>query len=772
MLAITPAAEAAPLPDVDFTSVPMITGLTQPVAVRFARDGTVFVAEAAGVVKVFDSLADRTATVLVDLRTQVHRQQDRGLMGLAVHPDYPNPPWIWVYFQKDAVPGGQAPRYGPAGQQGYGQDGCPSRDGCPATAELRRLVVGPDRRTIVDQVTLISDQICHQFPVHGSNGLVYGPDGALYATAGDGAWYQGVDYGQLGGSDPASGVPQNACGDPPVPPGGTMEQSTAEGGAFRALDWLTPNDPLQQSGAAIRINPETGAPLASNPMFGGATADDRHIAIGLRNAFRFTFDPAGNIWYGDVGHEAWEEFNAQAPTTFRNFGWPCYEGAAENPDYKALNNDLCNGLYAKPSQVSGPAYAYAHNQTLGNDPDVPPEQDCVAGQVISGMAFYDGVRYPKAYQGALFFADAWAGCVYAIKPDVQGHLDPSTLTVVVHTPNVVDIQAGPNDLLYLVDFNGGRVLALTTAVTDRCTGEDSFEPNETFQQAARVDEGIYDGAICLGGDHDWFAIFARAGDRVRMSVESDSSTSWTAYGPSPLIYEAGLAIGQGSGNGSTWFRATSTGWHSIDIRASLPANTLSVPYRLDIQTCAEDALGNSRVPGPTGQGDAIPYQLRNDRPVSGVRCAGMEDVFTFEANAGDRVTLALSRPANDGTTLGQGGVITTTPPWISQGGTFVAPAEAQSDETSVRTTYNIQQTSRYYFVVAGPASSVADGPYTVTMQGSSAGSAFDLSQLYLTVRLCRLIPPYYHTVKAPPRSEKLLLEAADLDISRISLRLC
>src|SRR5436305_14689245 len=67
-----------------FTDSVVIGGLTDPTAVRFARDGRVFVAEKSGLIKVYDGVSDRTPTVFADLRTNVHNFWDRGLLGLAL----------------------------------------------------------------------------------------------------------------------------------------------------------------------------------------------------------------------------------------------------------------------------------------------------------------------------------------------------------------------------------------------------------------------------------------------------------------------------------------------------------------------------------------------------------------------------------------------------------------------------------------------------------------------------------------------------------------
>ena len=79
--------EAAAVPP-GFTESVAFSGLTAPTAVRFAPDGRVVVAEKSGLVKVFDSLTDSTPTVLADLRTNVHDFWDRGLLGLALDPNF------------------------------------------------------------------------------------------------------------------------------------------------------------------------------------------------------------------------------------------------------------------------------------------------------------------------------------------------------------------------------------------------------------------------------------------------------------------------------------------------------------------------------------------------------------------------------------------------------------------------------------------------------------------------------------------------------------
>ena len=94
------------------------SGLVNPTVVRFLPDGRVLVAEKSGLIKMFDSLSDPTATTVADLRTRTHNFWDRGLLGLAVPPGYdPASPdeWrrsIYVLYARDQLPGGDPPRSG------------------------------------------------------------------------------------------------------------------------------------------------------------------------------------------------------------------------------------------------------------------------------------------------------------------------------------------------------------------------------------------------------------------------------------------------------------------------------------------------------------------------------------------------------------------------------------------------------------------------------------------------------------------------------------
>ena len=433
-------AFAATLPP-DFQEQVVFGGLVQPTNIEFAPDGRIFVAEKRGTIKVFDNLADTTATIFADLSTNVHDVWDRGLFGLALAPNFPTDPSVYVLYTYDAPPGQIAPVWNDAVPRD------PNDGTCIVTGRLSKLQANGNVMTGGEQV-LITDW-CQQYPSHSVGDLHFGADGALYVTGGDGASFSATDFGQLGN-------PINPCGDPP---GGAMTPPSAEGGALRSQDLRTTGDPTTLDGAVLRLDPVTGAAMPGNPLIGSADVNARRIvAYGLRNPFRFTFRPGTNeIWINDVGWGTWEEVNRITNPTagVTNFGWPCFEGAGRMASYDSANLNICENLYASGGQT-GPYMAYNHNSTV-----VAGESCPAGGSSITGAAFYpaSGGPYPAAYQGALFFADYSRNCIWAMKPLSPGGLpSPNNIeTFVAGASGPTDLAIGPGGELYYTDLNTGTV---------------------------------------------------------------------------------------------------------------------------------------------------------------------------------------------------------------------------------------------------------------------------------------------------------------------------
>src|SRR5262249_60870821 len=101
-------------------------------------------------------------------------------------------------------------------------------------------------------------------------------------------------------------------------------------------------DPRPGNGRPYRIPP-------GNPFSGRAGARPEIWDYGLRNPWRFSFDPAtGDLWIGDVGQDAWEEVDHEpARSGGRNYGW----------DPRGGHHRLTGG---RPAGAGGPGLEDGH----------------------------------------------------------------------------------------------------------------------------------------------------------------------------------------------------------------------------------------------------------------------------------------------------------------------------------------------------------------------------------------------------------------------------
>ncbi len=246
--------------------LPHITsGLSSPLFVANAGDGTdrLFILQQNGIIRVVQP-GSTTSTVFLNIsnRTSPAPFGERGLLGLAFHPNYENNRRFFVYYTRVG-------------------------DGAIQIAEYQASVSDPN---VADTTEKIIITIPHPTNSNHNGGTVaFGPDGYLYAGPGDGG----------SGNDP----PNNA------------QNIDRLLGKIIRLD--IDNVPAEQ-------NPQYNIP-PDNPFAGTAGADEIY-AIGMRNPYRFSFDRGGTfqLWAADVGQGSIEEVDII--TLGGNYGWKVYEG--------------------------------------------------------------------------------------------------------------------------------------------------------------------------------------------------------------------------------------------------------------------------------------------------------------------------------------------------------------------------------------------------------------------------------------------------------------
>ncbi|MFN2322988.1 MAG: sorbosone dehydrogenase family protein [Trueperaceae bacterium] len=347
---------------------PVASGFVRPLGIVAAGDGSgrLFVVEQRGTVV---AVAPDGATARwLDLQGRTRAQGERGLLGLAFHPDFAANGRVFVHYS--------------------------DRDGGTVLAEL---TVDPSAERVDAGTEVVLFTLDQPYGNHNGGQLAFGPDGMLYLALGDGG---------------SGGDPLGAGQDLGTPLGALLRFDVDAGGRG------------------------TLAIPSDNPFVDVAGARPEIWAYGLRNPWRFAFDPrTGDLWIADVGQNAVEEVNvlhAGAPAG-ANFGWRVVEG------------DRCFDppQGCDPDRFVAPVATYTHDSGWGRS-------------ITGGVVPYGDAAPSLA--GRYVFGDFVSGRLFVLDPTTDGYAAAPWLAAGFPVAGFGLDEAGD---AYVADYGGGVLYRLT-----------------------------------------------------------------------------------------------------------------------------------------------------------------------------------------------------------------------------------------------------------------------------------------------------------------------
>jgi len=269
-------------------------GFVSPVQVVTSpgKNGRRFVVDQIGKIWGLNPAGHRMPEPFLDISSKITPlspgYDERGLLGLAFHPDFQRNGRFFVFY---TAPPGPNPPAGFDNRTTIAEYRAQGGQTIHADAASERMIL----------------QVEHPQSNHNGGTVAFGPDGYLYISIGDGGGRDDEDLGHV-----PDWYAFNA--------GGNGQDITSN-----------------LLGNILRIDVDNGSPYAipaDNPFVGGPGLDEIW-AYGFRNPYRFAFDMGGShaLLVGDAGQELWEEVSRVERRG--NYGWNVKEGThcfdAANP---------------------------------------------------------------------------------------------------------------------------------------------------------------------------------------------------------------------------------------------------------------------------------------------------------------------------------------------------------------------------------------------------------------------------------------------------------
>ncbi len=422
----------------------VLSGLEQPISlVTIGPSGDFLVLEkASGKVKYY---SHQTVTTALDLA--VNSASERGLLGVALHPQFPTDPRVYLYWTESST-----------GADTANADETPLL-GNRVDSYLWNGSTLTFDRTLVRLRALQQDAGQPSRGNHDGGVLRFGPDGKLYAVTGD--------LGRRGNM-------QNLRFGPSASPDGPTVADDQFGGPAPDNNHL--------SGVILRLN-DDGTTPTDNPFFNAATTLTGEAAVnvkkvfayGVRNSFGMDFDPVtGQLWTQENGDDSFDEINRVTPGF--NGGWIQLMGPSSRvAQFKQIETERAGGLQQNrwtPDRIAAtPAEALARLFVLPGSQYREPEFSWKYAIAPAAVGFVRGGSLGPNMTGRLLVGASrptlYGGYLYRMPLDAPRR-------GFVPTPNATDDRVADNldkfDPTESGAFDFGRDFGVVTDIRSRPNG--------------------------------------------------------------------------------------------------------------------------------------------------------------------------------------------------------------------------------------------------------------------------------------------------------------
>ena len=372
----------------------LVASVGRPMGLAFTPDGRMLILVKTGQVRVYKN-GQLLQTPALNISSRMCTGIESGLSGVALDPDFGTAGHNYVYLFYTFKKSGVCPT-----------DWTPGNPDNPVNRVSRFAISGDTINPSSEKVLI--DNIPNPTGGHISGDLSFGKDGYLYVSVGDGE----CDYARDSGCQ----INNDASRD----------QNVLLGKILR----------ITRNGDIPATNPYTGTGSARCNLTGRTEVGKKcqeTFASGLRNPFRFAFDPNASdtrFFIGDVGSSTWEEVDQGASGA--DYAWNLCEGNHDNP--------------SRPGSVDCSAAPYT--------PPIHEYNHDAGCSAITGAAFVPNGVWPAEYDNSYLYGDYVCNKIFELKPKSGGGFTQTTFATELGEGGPIAMAYGP--------YGSGQALYYTT----------------------------------------------------------------------------------------------------------------------------------------------------------------------------------------------------------------------------------------------------------------------------------------------------------------------